>query len=59
MVLGEETEALVQRGATMVRQWADVRLLVGDFVAVDCGVTLARNKQCGAIFVIEWNQYGG
>lgn len=55
VVLGEKTETLMQRGAAMMRQRAYIRLLIGYLIAIDGGIALAGDKQCGAILIIIWN----
>lgn len=54
MVLGQETESLMQRRAAMMRQRANVGFLVGYLVAIDGGISLASDKECRAILIIIW-----
>lgn len=54
MVLGQETESLMQRRAAMMRQRANVGFLIGYLVAIDGGISLAGDKECGAILIIIW-----
>lgn len=45
MILGKETEALMQRRAAMMRQRTYIWLLIGYLIAIDGRITFAGYKQ--------------